>query len=342
VIGVPDDLADLAAFVPEAVVGRLRGARAILAVAHENPDADTLGASLGVATLGRGLGAHVTLLCADPPLPGTELMPGVSDFRPDPEASVAYDLLVISDAGPLERTGAVFVRHRELLLRLPRVTIDHHVSSPVNDAGDWIDPSAAATCEMVALLAARLGVPLDAEGGALATNLLAGIVTDTATFAHPNTTPRTLRVAAALLATGAPLSELSRRFYRTKPVPQLRLIGRLLARLEATVNERVVWTTVVDDDLLVSGALPAHSEGLIDLLSQADTAEVALLFKQVAGGTRVSVRTKQGGVDATELTAPFGGGGHARAAGVSVGESLERAVALVVAEAERLAALVTR
>ena len=32
--------------------------------------------------------------------------------------------------------------------------------------------------------------------------LAAGIVMDTATFAHPNTTPRTLRVAAALLEAG--------------------------------------------------------------------------------------------------------------------------------------------
>ena len=51
---------------------------------------------------------------------------------------------------------------------------------------------------MVTLLAARLGVPLIADDGALAANLMAGIVMDTATFAHPNATPRTLAVSAAL------------------------------------------------------------------------------------------------------------------------------------------------
>ena len=61
---------------------------------------------------------------------------------------------------------------------------------------------------------------------------MAGIVMDTSTFAHPNSTPRTLAVAAALVAAGAPLSEISRRLYRSKPDAQLRLFGRVLDRLE--------------------------------------------------------------------------------------------------------------
>ena len=83
---------------------------------------------------------------------------------------------------------------------------------------------------MVALLATRLGVPLALGQGRLAAALAAGIVMDTATFAHPNATPRTLQVAAALVEAGAPLSEISRRLYRTKPDAQLALFGRVLAR----------------------------------------------------------------------------------------------------------------
>ena len=78
---------------------------------------------------------------------------------------------------------------------------------------------------MSTLLAVRLGVDLATDGGSLATALMAGIVMDTATFAHPNATPRTLIVAAALVEAGAPLSDISRRLYRTKPDAQLRLFG---------------------------------------------------------------------------------------------------------------------
>ena len=193
-----------------------------------------------------------------------------------------------------------------LFERLPRVMIDHHASNDAAGEADWIDPAAAATCEMVALLATRMGVPLDVNGGAMAAALMAGIVMDTATFAHPNATPRTLAVSAALVEAGAPLSDISRRLYRSKPEAQLRLFGRILDRLESAEHGRVVWSTLLDADLAATGTAGPHSEGIIDLLAQAEEAEVAILFKEAGAATRVSVRTKPGGVDATVLTGRSG------------------------------------
>ena len=335
-------LAAYASAVPTAVVDRMRSARRILSVSHENPDADTLGASLAIVEIGRALGVHVTPVCADPPPRLYDFLAGADRVRADPEAGVAYDLLVVSDCGTLERTGAVLERHRALMTSLPRIILDHHLSNGASGEADWIDPTAAATCEMVALLAHRLGVPLTAGDGALAVNLMAGIVMDTATFQHPNATPRTLTVAAALVEAGAPLSEISRRLYRSKPTTQLRLFGRVLDRLESTLEGRVLWSVLLDADLLETDARPSESEGIIDLMSQSTTAEVAILFKEAGATTRISVRTKPGGVDATVLTGTFGGGGHARAAGATVELPLDAARPVVLAEAERLASLVVR
>ena len=86
----------------------------------------------------------------------------------------------------------------------------------------------------------------------------------------------------------------------------------------------------------------AHSEGIIDLLSQAEQAEVAILFKEHGTATRISVRTKPGGVDATVLTGIFGGGGHARAAGATVPLGLGDARPAVLTKARELAAAVAR
>jgi bifunctional oligoribonuclease and PAP phosphatase NrnA len=336
------DLSPWATVVPEAVVDRLTRARRVLAVSHENPDADTLGATLGVATLVEKMGGRATLVCSDPPPELYDFLAGIDRFRTDPEAGAAYDLLVISDCGSLDRIGEVRGRHQRLFEELPRVVIDHHVSNDATGSTDWVDPAAAATCEMVALLASRLRVPLETADGALAAALMAGIVMDTATFAHPNTTPRTLAVSAALVAAGAPLSEISRRLYRSKPEAQLRLFGRVLARLESSPDGRVVWSTVLAADFAETGAVAAHSEGIIDLLSQAERAEVAMVFKEQGAATRVSVRTRPGGVDATVLTGVFGGGGHARAAGATVALPLPDARDAVLVEARRLAGDVVR
>ena len=337
------DLGPYLAAVPDEVVERIRGARRVLAVGHENPDADTLGATLAVTAIVEACGGRADPVCTDPIPEVYAFLAGVDRFRTDPDPDADYDLLVISDCGTLDRVGAVGERHRALFERLPRVVLDHHASNDdARQPADWVDPDAAATCEMGTLLATRLGVPLDAGDGALAAALMAGIIMDTATFAHPNATPRTLVVSAALVAAGAPLSDISRRLYRTKPDRQLRLFGRVLDRLETSDDGRIVSSTLMDSDLEATGSVPSDSEGIIDLLAQAEAAEVAILFKEAAGGTRLSVRTKPGGVDATVLTGTFGGGGHARAAGATVPLPPSDARPVVIAEAARLAAAVSR
>ncbi len=336
------ELARWSEAVPAGVVAALEAARTVLVVSHENPDADTLGAGLGIARLVEERGGHATTVCSDPVPELYAFLPGIEGFRTDPEPGLAYDLLVVVDCGSLDRVGPVRHRHAALFAGLSRVIVDHHVSNEGDAPTDWIDPTAAATCEMVALIADRLDVPLLAGGGSLATVLMAGIVMDTATFAHPNATPRTLAVSAALVDAGAPLSDISRRLYRTKPDAQLRLFGRVLDRLEHDPDGRVIWSSLTDGDLAATGTSAAHSEGIIDLLSQAERAEVAILFKEQGSATRISVRTKPGGVDATALTGAFGGGGHARAAGATIDRPLGEAREAVLAVARRLAAEVRR
>ena len=329
--------------VPDAFLARLRGARNVVAVCHEHPDADTLGAVMGICLLVEAMGGRATAVCTDavPPLYG--FLPGIERFVTDPDPAEAYDLLVLADCATAARVGDVANRNAALFARLPRVIVDHHASNDAAGGADWIDPGAAATCELVALLAVRLGLPLDLADRALADALMAGIVMDTATFAHPNATPRTLAVSAALVQAGAPLSDISRRLYRTKPDAQLRLFGRVLDRLATTPDRRVIWSTLRLADFVDTASIPAHSEGIIDLLAQSDTAEVSMLLKeQEDGTTRLSVRTRPGGVDATVLTGTWGGGGHARAAGATIPLPLDQATGVALGVAERLAAEVRR
>ncbi len=327
--------ADLAA-VPTEVVARIRGARRVMTICHRDPEADALGASLALALAIETLGAVATPVCSDPVPPMYGFMPQIGRFRVSPDPDMDYDLIVVSDCGDLARVGAVLTDHAELFSRVPIVDIDHHGSNRGFGAVDWIDPTAAAACEMETLLLPLLGVPFTAADGAIAASLLSGVVIDTANFQHPNTTPRTLRAASELLAAGAPLYEIAKRLYRTKPNNQLRLFGLVLARLESALDGRLVWSTLLPADFEDAGATQAMSEGLIDLLAQSETGEVAILFKDLGGQTRMSVRTKDGGVDAIALTGGFGGGGHPRAAGATIELPIAEARPLVLAAAEAL------
>ena len=232
------------------------------------------------------------------------------------------------DCGTLDRIGAV-VGATSRAVRA--AAAGRHRPSRLERRGaataDWIDPAARRPARWSTLLAARLGVPLDrGRRCAREPSSWPAIVMDTATFAHPNATPRTLAVSAALVEAGAPLSDISRRLYRSKPEAQLRLFGRVLDRLETDSGRpdrpHDACSTPTSPRPARS---PPHSEGIIDLLAQAEEAEIAIVFKEAGEGTRISVRTKPGGVDATVLTGAFGGGGHARAAGATIAAARRRA-----------------
>jgi len=322
--------------VPAEVVERLRGAREVLCFDHENPEYYALGSALAFALAIEHLGGRATPVCSDPPPPMYSFMPQIDRFVQDPPPDRNYDLIVVGDCGDLARVGPVLQRHADLFERVPIVNIDHHVSNTGFGAVDWIDAKAAATCEMGTLLMPALGVPMDAADGAIAAALVAGLVIDTANFQHPNTTPRTLRVAAELVSAGAPLYETARLLYRTKPNRQLELFGRVMAGMGTDMDGRLVWATLRTADLEATGASSADAEGLSDLLSQSETGEVVILFKEAGASTRLSVRTKEGGVDATELTAVWGGGGHARAAGATVPAAVDDARPQVLKAAKEL------
>jgi phosphoesterase RecJ-like protein len=312
------------------VVKLLLNADRVTAICHENPDGDTLGAAIAIAIAAERLGKQAEVVSGDPPPPFLAVLPRIDRVRSAPQ--LEPDLAVVVDTGDLKRTGRIAAEHADWLSRSRIANIDHHVSNPGFGAANWVDPAAAATCEMVALMLPSLGVSLDAE---LATALLTGIVQDTHTFAHPNATPRTLRVAADLVEAGADLSRLNRAVYADKPFSTLALWGLMLAGIGQRCDGRIVHASMTMEMLAQTGEQPTASEGFVDLLASTRDADITVLFKQAEpGSTRVSVRTTER-ADAVAITSAFGGGGHARAAGCTVEEPLEEARERVLAECER-------
>lgn len=312
------------------VVELIRDARSLTIFCHENPDADTLGAALALRIAAERLGKQAEVVCVDPPPPMLSFLPRVAEVKRAPQ--LEPDVAIIVDAGDLQRIGPIATDAAEWFARARVVNIDHHVSNPGYGDAQLVDPAAAATCEIVARLLPELGVEIDEE---IALALMSGIAADTRTFAHPNATPTTLRIAADLVAAGAPLSEINRRLYVDRPYSTVALWGQILAGVEERCGARIVHASMTLAMLEAAGALPSASEGFIDLLTSVDTAEISVLFKEAESGEiRVSVRTRAV-ADAVAITAAFGGGGHARAAGCTLSGPLDAARTLVLAACEQ-------
>jgi ribosome-binding factor A len=258
-----DERVDLSATPPPCPTKSSRGCgrrRRVLTICHENPEADALGSALAVACSSRRVGEWPLPVCADP-------MPAMYAFLPAWTASAASPTprrLRPARGRRLRRTGADRARARHAprpFERVPILDIDHHISNPRFGAVDWVDAASSATCEMVTLLAWRMGVRSRPATGCWPRPWPGGVVMDTGNFQHPNVTPRTLVVAAALREAGAPFSEIARRLYRSKPNTQLLLFGRVLARMESDLDGRLVWSTLELADLDGEGAGPPSPRG---------------------------------------------------------------------------------
>lgn len=326
------------AVVPANVLAALQTAKRLWVVPHERPDADALGAALGLKAILAQHGAEVAVISADAPPAVYDVIPAIGEVSLK-EPDWAPDAIVLVDCADPKRAGRIGDLINSLPASTPRILIDHHVSNETAWPLAWIDAHAAATCEMVSLIAIALKADLAVDEGRLATTLAAGVIMDTATFQHGNTTPRTLEVGGLLLAAGAPISEISRKIYRSKPLAQVQLHARVLASLAISDSGRTVFATMKLADLTESGANLEMSEGIVDALAHVAEADVAVFFKEDGPtATRISVRTKGEGPDATAIVGAFGGGGHARAAGATIDCPVNEAVARVVARVSELRA----
>ena len=302
----------------------LRGARRIASLCHENPDADTLGAALAIALIAERLGKEYEIICADQPAPMYSFLPRFEQIVAEPSGMA--DVAVVCDAATLERIGPIAQTHAAWLSEVEIVNIDHHATNLGFGTENLIDPAAAATCEIVTALLPELGIEPDAE---LATALLSGIVRDTNGFSDATTSPRTLRQAASLLEAGASLSAIYRTILDEMPYERMLLWGKLLHGLGQRHGGRVVYACLTQSMLDETNTEQPDADGVAEFLAQAKGADITLLLRELAGETRVSIRTSAS-VSAADIARPFGGGGHVRRAGCTVSGALAPAVAQIL------------
>lgn len=288
-----------------------------LIVTHHRPDGDALGAVAGLTLALRALrkNPQPTLYEALPARYAL-LADTVSWRRWDlerEELQRAADALVILDTCAYSQLEpiAAFVRSAP-----PTLVVDHHptrdeIATRPSDLR-LIDASASAVCLLITEWLVAADLPLDAP---TATALFTGLATDTGWFRFASTDARTLRAAADLAAAGAAVNSIYRAVYEQDPPGRIRLIGRMLERLELLAGGRLAVLRLRRADFAAAGADRSMTEDLVNEAGRIAGLEAMVLFTEEPNGqVRVNLRSKER-VDVSRIAAQFGGGGHARASG---------------------------
>ena len=301
----------------------------VVVISHKDADGDTLGSALAMTEVVAGMGKDVATR-VPPPVPELyHFLPGFQGVNRE-EGWAAPDLVLVMDASNLERLSDTLGPLPE---GTPVINIDHHVSNTRFGTLNLVVPDASSTAEVTYDLLRVLGIPITAS---IATNLYAGVLTDTGGFRHDNTTYRVLEIAADLVRHGANPSDLAARIYKSQKLTTMRLSALVLGTMGFDCDDRMVYAAVPQDLLRKAGARMDETEGLIDMLNSVEGLELAILFKEIEPTlTKISVRSR-GAANANSLASVFGGGGHDKAAGAELDMPLKQAIDVVLAEARHM------
>lgn len=296
----------------------------LTAITHKDADGDTLGSALALAHTLTPLGKEVPVLSSPPVPEAWWFLPGFEQVNR--HRAPAHAPVFILDAGEPSRAG---IYQDAVNQATTVVNIDHHVTNTNFGSINLVVVDAASTGELVFDLFKAWGVRIPAEAAAC---LYTTILSDTGGFRHDNTSARALQAAAELVRLGADPVAMARGLFKSRPASTLRMQGRILQGLHFEFGDRLVWGTISQAQLRDSGATTDQADSAIDQLNSVRGQELAILFKEAGPRlTKVSIRSRDQ-VDAAELAAKFGGGGHRRAAGIEMAMPLKDAEAKVLAE----------
>jgi len=303
------------------VIELLRGAGKLLVVSHARPDGDTLGCVVALTLAARAAGRQAQVLVPDrvpaqyqflfegePPPPAADRFAPLADWA---------DLIVILDACTRSQLGNVaggVVEHRRKV-----AAIDHHATAEDLADARWIDTTAAATGVLVTEALTALAWPV---GPRAAEALVTAIVTDTGWLRFASTDARCLAAVGKWLAAGVRPDRLYRTLFQNDRPQRLRLVARMLQTLEFTCGGRLASMMIRSADFDTTGALREETENLVNEPLRIGTVEGVVLAVENPDTIRVSLRSRET-LDVAKVAERFGGGGHARAAGIRIVGNLE-------------------
>lgn len=286
--------------------GLLRSFDNVLILTHIRPDGDTVGSAAALCAGLRTLGKTAYLLpnpgLTDTTAPYFRPYAAPEGFRPDRVVSVDV------------ASTALFPENAKPYMGRVDLAVDHHPSFEGFGRENVLRPSAAAAGEIVYDILAALG-PITAE---TALPLYVAVATDCGCFAYNNTTAHTHAVAAALLQTGIDFQAVNKTFFRTKTKKRLALEAAMLGGIEYHDRERAAVLAVPLSLMERLQATETDAEDLSALGGQIEGVDCAVTMRELRPDVwKFSLRTGPR-VNASEVCALLGGGGHAAAAGCTV------------------------
>ena len=293
----------------------LDNATSIAVITHTRPDGDAVASLLAFFLSLREIGKPVSAVLHDPLPPRFKSLPGadlIMSRLPEGE-----HLLIAVDCADPRRIGLPADKKPEGV----DINIDHHPTNTNFGRINFVDYKAASTTQVLYRLMQDLDLPITVD---IASNLMAGLITDTIGFRTENVQPEVFSMSAELLAMGIPMAEIYQKSLTEQSYSAVKLWGFGISNLER--EGELIWTQLSLGERAAARYEGVDDADLTNLLSAIEGIRVAVVFIEQPNGTvKISFRSRHG-FDVAGLAGQFGGGGHTAAAGAMVEGKLDETI----------------
>src|SRR5437870_8570926 len=251
---------------------------------HVRPDGDSLGSSLGLYWLLRALDKDVEVIMRDAAPHSYQQLPGTDAIRVTAAVDRACDAGFVIECSDIDRPGLIDLEKQFV------VNIDHHSTTELFGAVNWIDPTASAVGEMIYNLCKATGVRVTKE---IAECVYTALLTDTGSFHYSNTTERTFKIASELIRTGVKPAKTAEAIFGSYQWPKIELLGQVLATARRDETGHVAWMRQTLEMQAQTHASDEDADGFVNYPLAVGEVEAAALFKECSRGVyRTSLRSK--------------------------------------------------
>ncbi len=314
--------------IRKSVAEQLQAAPAWAVLSHEKPDGDTLGCASALIGLAKRLGKKCLWLGVSPYPHQYAFLPHAEDYVDLSTAQVLEEwaretfLFVAVDTSNPERGPLATPEFKRCFSPSALINIDHHADNTRYGTTNLVDTDASASAEALCDL-------FDVGGWSISRDearaLYVALITDNGRFSFSSTTPRSFRCALRLLEAGVEPWEIADHLNKNFNPGTLPLWGRGLTRMELFADGACALVWLAEDDFAQTRTTHGDTENFVNWIMRIRGVQIGALCVEASPDVRVSLRTSRP-LNARELAAQFGGGGHDQAAGCKIRACLPEAV----------------
>lgn len=304
------------------VVKAIQKSKTIAISFHVSPDGDSLGSSLALALALKKSNKDCYIACKDT-IPEIYSYLPFNKIKMEDTIGTSTDCVIVLDCGDVKRICTDINIHSRNYTVL---NLDHHISNEFYGDINLVDTSSAAVGEIIFEIIETLHIPLDEE---ISRCIYTSIVSDTGGFKYTNTTPKTHAIAAKLISYNIGFNDIHMTLFQSKSLNKVKLYGKVIENLYLLEKDKVCIMKLTKDMLNELNMENSDTSDIISLGTDISSVEVVALLKEADSKVKVSLRSKHI-VDVRKIAETFGGGGHIRAAGLTIDCDIKSAEALII------------